>query len=258
MESSEKMDKITDNRISCRQDCPALRQMNLHYHYFVSRLSHEIRNPLTLVCSSLQLMEKEQPALRENALWDQVKDDLKDTLRLLEDLSSLNQSASLRPESLDPGAFLQKVGASCRPFLAEQGISFSVAVPPGLPRIQADRSRLREALLNLIRNGADALQEQSGERRLRLTVSLRENTVCFHVKDNGPGIPSEYRDTILDPFVTHKARGTGLGLAIAKSVARSHGGTLSFTTSTHTPGSFTEFCLRLPCASSHPQGEEPA
>lgn len=252
------MNKDIDNTGSCRQNCPALRQLNLHYHYFVSKISHEIRNPLTLVYSSLQLMEKEQPKVCASPLWSQIKYDLEDTLRLLADLSSLNNSGSLNPEPLDLQKFLQDTAASCRSFLAQHEILLSLQTAPSLPTISADRRRLKEALLNLIHNGADALAEKQENRRLLLAASLDQGCVRIHVKDNGCGIPAEYRDSILEPFVTHKPGGTGLGLSIAKSIVSHHGGELSFTTSTSTPGSFTDFCISLPAESLHSQGQEPA
>ena len=252
------MSKEIDPNGSCRQNCPALRQLNLHYHYFVSKLSHEIRNPLTLVYSSLQLMEKEQPLIGTSPLWAQIKYDLEDTLRLLADLSSLNNSGTLQPEPLDLQKFLGETAASCRSFLQQHKIFFTLQTGADLPMISADRRRLKEALLNLIHNAADALSCKEENRRLILAAAACRDFVQIHVRDNGCGIPAEYRGSILEPFVTHKPNGTGLGLAIAKSIVSHHGGALSFTTSTDIPETFTDFCITLPAGALHSEGKEPA
>jgi signal transduction histidine kinase len=68
----------------------------------------------------------------------------------------------------------------------------------------------------------------------------------IHVRDNGPGIPEEYRDTLFDPFVTHKLHGTGLGLSIVKNIMVQHGGTITVSTCTAQPDTCTDFCLTLP------------
>lgn len=256
---------------TCRSNCTAIKDLDHHYHYFVSKISHEIRNPLTLVYSSLQLIEKNYPELPDSSLWTQVKQDVQDMIFLLNDLSSFNNSSILRPQILNPADFLNSVAAACRPSIEAHGIQLSLEIPEDLPDISADAMKLKEALINLLRNAEDAL---SGEPKaisvpgdsignhactdadlrgkILILAECSDNFIRLHVRDNGPGIPSEYIGTIFDPFVTHKPSGTGLGLSIVRNIAKRHGGSVILTTNTRPPVTYTDVCLSLPLSAGIP------
>ena len=258
--------------VSCRLNCSAIKDLNHHYHYFVSKISHEIRNPLTLVYSSLQLIEKNYPDLPGSSLWGQVKQDVQDTILLLNNLSSLNNSSVLKPAMLNPADLLISVASACRPSIESQGILLSLEIPENLPMISADAMKLKEALINLLRNAEDALSGKtisascaggSAEhsvcadtvlcKKIGILAECSGNFVRLHVRDNGPGIPSEYLDTIFEPFITHKASGTGLGLSIVESIVKRHGGSVMISTSTLPPVTYTDVCISLPSSPSAPE-----
>ena len=253
--------------VSCRPDCNVIKDLNRHYYYFVSKLSHEIRNPLTLVYSSLQLIEKKYPELPESSLWEQVKQDVQDTILLLNDLSSLNNSAILKPSILDPAVLLISAAAACRPSIESHGIRLSLEIPENLPAVSADAMKLKEALINLLRNAEEALSgklpaiffpdktakgsgstDEIFQKNIRVFAECSDNSVHLHVQDNGPGIPLEYLDTVFEPFVTHKPSGTGLGLSIVKGIANRHGGSVSISTNACPPATYTDVCISLPFA----------
>ena len=94
-----------------------------------------------------------------------------------------------------------------------------------------DPDRFQRVLQNLVTNAREVLARQE---RARITVSVRKKAdrCLLTVRDNGPGIPPEIRDTLFEPFVSHgKSGGTGLGLAIARSVVEAHQGSISYRTS---------------------------
>jgi signal transduction histidine kinase len=94
------------------------------------------------------------------------------------------------------------------------------------PELEADPELLKQAILNLIKNAAEAVAD-TGTITLRTRVVVgRRPSVVIEVLDDGPGIPAEHLDRIASPFFTTKARGTGLGLAIAAGIAEAHGGAL--------------------------------
>lgn len=237
---------------------------------YISRFSHELRNPLTLICSSLQLLEKECPAVRETVLWEQIRKDMDDVIQLLKDMSApfgRFQMASIRLSDL-----FSEFSSAFAPSMKMRGICFTTELPDELSEtmITADRQKLRQAVTNLIVNAQDAVSAQAspdpsarsnseGEAvstkqempaRIRLYAVPEETSVCIHVRDNGPGIPQEYLADLFDPFVTHKPNGTGLGLGIAQKIAEQHGGRLTVDSRTlscaDTLGSYTDFCLQLP------------
>jgi signal transduction histidine kinase len=115
--------------------------------------------------------------------------------------------------------------------LYEGGVTqaLTLDLDPGLPAVEADRSRLRQVLHNLIKN---ALEAQEGRALRRVTVTTRapgpgSGTVELRVADAGPGIPEEMLEGVFQPYMTGKPRGSGLGLAIVKKIIEEHGGTVA-------------------------------
>jgi two-component system nitrogen regulation sensor histidine kinase NtrY len=87
---------------------------------------------------------------------------------------------------------------------------------------------LRRALINLIRNSAQAIRDQSRtEGKVGISLKRSGDFWTIDIDDDGPGIPTESRERIFDPYVTTKHDGTGLGLAIVKKVVVEHGGIIS-------------------------------
>jgi two-component system sensor histidine kinase FlrB len=103
-----------------------------------------------------------------------------------------------------------------------------------------DRGLLRQAMLNLVKNGLEALS-RGGE----LTIGSRRDgdSVEIFVSDTGGGIPEEVGRRLFEPFFTTKPQGTGLGLSIARQITEEHGGELRWTSH---PGAGSRFTIRLP------------
>jgi hypothetical protein len=109
--------------------------------------------------------------------------------------------------------------------------------------VRIDPERLRQVLLNLIQNAAQAMD---GRGKLSIRTSVLERTVEIAVSDTGPGLPARVRENLFVPFVTTKDRGTGLGLAISQRIVSAAGGRIEARASTDGPG--TTFVVRLPIA----------
>lgn len=235
-----------------------IRQITENYQSFISKFSHEVRNPLTLICSSLQLLEKDHPELSDDTLWTQIQQDIQATLRLLKDVSSLNSQKSVHKAQLSVPRFLNSVASSVAPLMRSSDISFTVSYSPLLASsmLFGDEIRLREALTNLLVNAVEAVNTSrtsaQAPSEIVLSADKTGSNVSIHVRDNGPGIPNEYLETLFDPFVTHKPNGTGLGLNIVRTIAQQHNGSVSVTTRTHPSHSYTDFCLCIPLEASCP------
>jgi PAS domain S-box-containing protein len=106
-----------------------------------------------------------------------------------------------------------------------QGLRIETDVPPGLPALLADPILIEQVLLNLIRNGLEAMQG-SRRRVLRLAVCQRGDWLEFAVSDTGPGLTAEAAEKLFEPFFTTKAEGMGMGLNICRSIVESHQGRL--------------------------------
>ena len=109
----------------------------------ISQISHEIRNPVTLINGSLNLIEKQHPEVRDFAFWNDVRRDMTHLLNLLEDVSHYNNSMLLHLELLNTSHWLKEVTASLN-FLLPKPFHFSSHIPQDLPEIHADSTKLRQ------------------------------------------------------------------------------------------------------------------
>jgi C4-dicarboxylate-specific signal transduction histidine kinase len=101
----------------------------------------------------------------------------------------------------------------------------------GLPSVQASRTHLQKALLNLIHNSIEAMQTQNvNSRRITFTLSSSKNKkyARLTIQDNGPGIKNEMLNRLFEPFNTDKSDGIGMGLSISRSLIEENGGQLVY------------------------------
>ena len=211
----------------------------------ISTISHEIRNPLTLVYSTLQLIESQHPEVLTFKHWDQLRQDVEFMKLLLEELSRYNNGERIQTDFIDTNRFFKTLALSFATSLIDTDIVFTSKIEPNLPAIAIDSLKLKECLLNLLGNAKDAVSDiaPSSNAVISFHVHLCTDSLEIVVTDNGPGISQEILPHIFEPFVTHKQGGTGLGLAIASRVAKAHGGSLAVSS---VPGVQTSFILTLP------------
>jgi two-component system nitrogen regulation sensor histidine kinase GlnL len=215
----------------------------------IRNLAHEIKNPLGGIRGSAQLLERElasmanAPALMEyTGVIIHEADRLQDLMHRL-----LSSHRAMQPAQINIHEILERVR---RLIHAEfPGVRVQRDYDTSLPEITGDREQLIQAILNIERNAAQAMQG-SGEIITR-TRALRQVTLAkrryrlaveLQIIDNGPGIPEDIRERIFYPLVSGRAGGTGLGLALAQSFVQHHQGSIEASSA---PGQ-TCFTLRLP------------
>lgn len=194
------------------------------HQYTISKISHEIRNPLALVYSTLQLIESQHPEAKGFKHWSEMREDIEFMISLLQELSSYNNGERLHIEKISSYDFLGRICLSFAASCEESGIAFSSQLPSNLPEIEGDRIKLKEVILNLLKNAKEAVS-LNGE--ISLKASFQNQHLNIRISDNGCGIPAEHMETLFDAFVTYKPEGTGLGLAIAKKTLLAHGGDIT-------------------------------
>ncbi len=131
-----------------------------------------------------------------------------------------------------------------QPVIEESGTVVETDLADDLPVIQADRGKLMQVLLNLVRNAMQAM-DGGGRLRLRTAWTPDRNALVMEVADDGPGIPADRLEEIFNPFFTNKVDGTGLGLAVSRKIVTDHGGEL---TAESQEGEGATFTVRLPLA----------
>jgi len=124
-------------------------------------------------------------------------------------------------------------------------ITLTIDVPTELPEIMADQLQIQQVILNLLRNGVDAMKDSAPEDR-----QLRMNAYCpasdeirIDIIDRGQGVPEDVKDSLFDPFFSTKSDGMGMGLAICQTIAKAHSGRLAFL---NNPDIGTTFFISLP------------
>jgi signal transduction histidine kinase len=166
------------------------------------------------------------------------------TSRLVRDLRDFG-AGEREPEAIDVRSAIDSTLQLLRPHFADRRVKVECNYAAELPLITVDPSGIKQVLLNLLKNAADALDETGGTVRIGVATCNEGRSIEVRVADNGPGIEAELRSRIFDPFFTTKSagKGTGLGLAISRRIAETHRGTLEVES---TPGEGTAFTLRLP------------
>ena len=195
----------------------------------IRNLAHEIKNPLGGLRGSAQLLEREldKPELRE---YTQVIIQEADRLQALMD-RMLTPHRTPRMELLGIHEVLERVRALVQAEFPDTRIERDY--DPSLPQMTADREQLIQAVLNIVRNAA-----QAGSRTVLLrTRALRQITILrlrhklaleLQVVDDGPGVPEEIQDRIFNPLVSGREGGTGLGLSLAQTFVQYHQGVIEF------------------------------
>jgi signal transduction histidine kinase len=125
--------------------------------------------------------------------------------------------------------------------LQETNLELKLELADSLPLTCGDSNQIKQVLINLILNAAEALASSGGVVALRTVHNGQQ--VCLSVSDNGPGIPPQHQARLFEPLFTTKTRGLGLGLAISQEIAQRHDG---YITAHSTPGQGTTFTVMLP------------
>ncbi|MDV3514214.1 ATP-binding protein [Stenotrophomonas sp. C1657] len=191
---------------------------------FTLGLAHDFNNLLTIISNCLDMIGaqvKEQPVSSLLATAQRAGD--RGAL-LTRQLLTFGRGQTLVPESVDLATMLGDCEAMLRRS-AGDGITLSIELPPGLPRLSVDKAQLEAAILNLVSNSRDALP-RGGD--IAITASARQardpahserglsGHVCITVADNGEGIPVDVQARVFEPFFTTKSVGKGSGLGLSQ------------------------------------------
>jgi signal transduction histidine kinase len=205
-------------------------------------VAHEVRNPLGVIFNSLgSLRRLVRPTGDARTLFRIVEEEAERLNRIVGDLLDFARPSTpdLHPEAL--GRLAEEAVASV---LAQQEVRIELVreLEPALPEVPVDARLVRQAIVNVAVNAAQAMA-----RGGRITVrTLREGDhAVVELEDDGPGIPAEVRGRIFEPFFTTRASGTGLGLAVVRRIVEGHGGTVQVRPG---PAAGTVFALRFPLA----------
>lgn len=232
------MERLGDyeTRLSSRSRMSALGEMS-------ARLAHEIRNPLTGLKLHLQLLAERVDA-REFGRVGQLLSEVQRLELLVSSTLMLGRDQTGVREPTALAGLIHEVKDLMGPSLSHRGIAVTSHCEDSL-RASIDRARLRQAILNLVVNAADAMP-QGGRLLIAAARDAAGSTVSIAVEDSGPGVADAVRAGLQDAPASTKPFGLGLGLAVCREVAAAHGGELRIERSAELGGA--RFVITLPWA----------
>lgn len=192
-----------------------------------STVAHEIRNPMTTVRGYLQVMGRKQEYQKDNDKFNLMIEEIDRANSIIREYLSLSREklANLKQCSLN------NIIAALFPLIQADAASSKVSVNLDIipiPEILLDENEIRQLLLNLVRNGIEAMPAGGN---LDICTFMEDKKVVLSISDQGSGIPSHLLDKLGTPFITTKDTGTGLGLPICYQIAHRHKANIKISTS---------------------------
>jgi PAS domain S-box-containing protein len=223
---------------------------------FLATLAHELRNPQSVLSNSAGVLRRyAADDVRLKAVADMIDRQVRQTQRLIEDLSDLVRSSrgaiQLRLQPLDLREMAHLAAEAVQSVIAERHHELTTVVPDLPVFIDGDADRIQQVMINLLRNSARYTPPAG---RISLSVAAEGGEGVVRIHDTGVGIPSEQLREIFELFTqghpdnVESRAGMGIGLALARELVELHGGTIQARSDGVGKGS--EFIVRLPLAAS--------
>jgi len=195
-------------------------------------IAHEIRNPLGSISLYAEALEEDLEDPSARGLAGKIVSAVSGLNRVVGDVLDFSREMRAGASLVDAEALLLGAADEARRELVDAGAGVEVECEPELAA-PCEADPMRRALVNLVRNAAEAVRESDRPRRVRLSASRgtrrdvdgkRTSCATLAVEDSGDGIPEDVLPRMFNPFFTTRAAGTGLGLAIVHRIVDAHGG----------------------------------
>jgi signal transduction histidine kinase len=227
---------------------------------FLAVMSHELRTPLNSIGGYVDLLEMELHGPLNNSQKSdlaRIKRSQEHLLGIINDILNFTrlEATELKFDIIEVPirALIADFDAVVSPLARAKSLEYKCESPPGNIYARTDPDKLRQIMINLVSNAVKFTPEGG---RIRVSCTVKQDSVAIHVEDNGPGIPQDKQEAVFEPFVqldrglTRTTDGTGLGLAISRGLARGMGGEISLKSDVGIGSTFT---VSLPLAPS-PRG----
>jgi signal transduction histidine kinase/HAMP domain-containing protein len=193
----------------------------------MSGVAHEVKNPLNAMVLQLEVL-KARLGLDGDKVKPQVDvlaEEIRRLDRVVKTFLDFTRPVEINPTDAEIAPLVREVFALAEPQARQNNVQMILAGNGATPPVRVDRDLFKQALLNLVLNGCQAMP-QGGE--LTITPHSTPNTVELEITDTGVGIPPDAQKKIFSLFYTTKPGGTGVGLAMAFRVVQLHNGTIDF------------------------------
>jgi signal transduction histidine kinase len=201
-------------------------------------IAHEVRNPMTTVRGLLQFIGNKPEFGRQKSNFDLMIDEIDRANSIITEFLALAKNNVMEFNERN----LNDIIESISPLLQADALRNNCEIVLSLgdvPNVSVDQHSIRQLILNMVRNGLDAMPTGG---TITIATQTDGEKVLLSIKDIGIGIPPEIRDKLGTPFFTTKETGTGLGLAVCYRVVHRHGATLTVNSE---PGEGTVFTVEF-------------
>jgi two-component system nitrogen regulation sensor histidine kinase GlnL len=214
-------------------------------------VAHEVKNPLGGIRGAAEILASRASDAKTLDAAELIVREVDRIAALVDDLMVFTHG-ELRLAKVNVHRVIDDVLALVAHDRLSEGIGIQRRYDPSIPEIEADAGRLRQVLLNLVRNALQAMEGRGSlavatrmtlDHRLRGRAGEQVPTVAIEVRDSGPGIPAEVLGQLATPFFTTRPGGSGLGLAVSRHWVARHGGSLQLDSA---PGQGTRVRVVLP------------
>lgn len=204
---------------------------------------HEIKNSITLISGSLQLVAKKHPEVQDFDYWNETMSEIDFLKNMVTQLSSARLCSRLNLMQVNIYAFMNQINDSIRAF-SQKNFNCELIMKDSLPLIEIDSQLLKQAIINILKNAYEAM---NGSGTVTVHVFFKDQLLHITITDHGGGLDPALADSIFDPFITSKTGGSGLGLVITKQIIEAHHG---FLTCDSRPGDGCTFTITIPLTQS--------
>jgi signal transduction histidine kinase len=194
----------------------------------MSGVAHEVKNPLNAMVLQLEVLKARlgEDGGRVHPQMDVLAEEMRRLDRVVKTFLDFTRPVEIHPVKVEIEPLVRRVFALAEPQAIGNNVKLTLASNGPVPPLFLDRDLMKQALLNLVLNGCQAMPE-GGE--LTVTPRLVPHAVELEIKDTGVGIPPEAQQKIFSLFYTTKPGGTGVGLAVVFRVVQLHNGVIDFT-----------------------------
>lgn len=213
----------------------------------VATLSHELRNPLSVIAGQTVLLEETVPDPDTRARARRISNAVDRCTAIVERFLDTARKKPQCIEPLDLDSVVSSTAELLETLLRSADIRLHRHGDSNGMRVNGDRQQLGQVIMNLLMNAEQAMRNQSRSREIHVHIRPSGDGRRFElvVEDTGPGIDPQIRTDLFSPFVTSRVQGTGLGLAISRDIVTAHGGELR---AEEAGGGGARFIIDLPVA----------
>ncbi len=215
-------------------------------------VAHEVKNPINAIVLHLQLLQNKlheiDPDTRRH--MDIIDSEIHRLDRVVQILVDFTRPRDLHLEEMDLRLLLEDVITLATPDAEQHGVKILAQIPPGPLPVRVDSDFMKQAILNVVLNGVQAMPEGGN---LEISARREDDMVVAEIRDQGAGIPHELHDKIFELYFSTKKGGSGIGLAQTYQILQWHYGSVDFES---LEGKGTTFRLRLPASEARERASD--